>query len=235
MFTKMGKKAWDFITQGKLVDEWFDTDTVTINGVVVNRGNYGSSKAYNARKKGRAQFKICGRQAVTSAIESEFNGDLVSRYIFPYKRMGLSCNAGVNNSNRIECNPFMYGDDSANASAQVVYFGSSDDAGSEEDYWLKSWLQNVWLYTTGTNEVQKDGIYVSKFLVYNANDEEVTVNEICCCTGYLYNSYSKEGPNTANENTGMTEAAASLIMIDRTVLETPLVIPAKSLGTLILK
>lgn len=23
MITKMGKKAWDFITQGKITDEWF--------------------------------------------------------------------------------------------------------------------------------------------------------------------------------------------------------------------
>jgi len=46
MITKMGKKAWDFITQGKITDEWFDTDTVTVNGVIVNRENYGSSTYY---------------------------------------------------------------------------------------------------------------------------------------------------------------------------------------------
>lgn len=66
MITKMGKKAWDFITQGKLVDEWFDTDTVTINGVVVNRENYGSSTAYNNEKGNPLRFKICERQTAMS-------------------------------------------------------------------------------------------------------------------------------------------------------------------------
>lgn len=65
--------------------------------------------------------------------------------------------------------------------------------------------------------------------------EEVTIKEMCACVGYLYISGIAKGPDNVSDSTNMTEAAARFIMIDRTVLDTPLVIPAKSLGSLILK
>lgn len=71
--------------------------------------------------------------------------------------------------------------------------------------------------------------------MYNSKDEEVTIKEMCACVGYLYITDSSKGPSNVSDSTNMTEPAARFIMIDRTVLDTPLVIPAKSLGSLILK
>ena len=76
---------------------------------------------------------------------------------------------------------------------------------------------------------------VEKLAIYNSTENEVTIKEMCACVKYLWITNANGGPTTVSTSTGMTEAAAPLIMIDRTVLETPLVIPAKSLGTLILK
>ena len=96
-------------------------------------------------------------------------------------------------------------------------------------------MQGVYCYTYSRNEVKKDNVTVEKLAIYNSTENEVTIKEMCACVKYLWITNANEGPTTANTSTGMTEAAAPLIMIDRTVLDTPLVIPAKSLGYLILK
>lgn len=235
MITKMGKKAWDFITQGKLVDEWFDTDTVTINGVVVNRENYGSSTAYNNEKGNPLRFKICERQTTMSPLQSDVNGDLIYRYMFPYRKSMLTLSITDYRDNNVICNPFIYGNSNSDATAQLVFFGASDDPENEDDYWLKGWLKGVWCNGSTEHTVKKDGVRVQELRVYNSKDEEVIIKEMCACVGYLYIMDRTKGPDNVSDSTNMTEAAARFIMIDRTVLDTPLVIPAKSLGSLILK
>ena len=132
------------------------------------------------------------------------------------------------------CNPFIYGKDS-DGYTRSVFFGASDAPENEDHYWLQDWLQGVYCYTYSRNEVKKDNVTVEKLAIYNSTENEVTIKEMCACVKYLWITNANEGPTTANTSTGMTEAAAPLIMIDRTVLDTPLVIPAKSLGYLILK
>lgn len=235
MITKMGKKAWDFITQGKLVDEWFDTDTVTINGVVVNRANYGSSNYYNQEKGYPQRCKICERQTATSPMWSDFNGDLIYRYMFPYRKSMSTWSGTDYRGNNVICNPFIYGNSNSDATSQLVFFGASDDPENEDDYFLKEWLQGVWCNASVEHTVTKDGVHVQELRVYNSKDEEVTIKEMCACVGYLYMTDRAKGPDNVSDSTNMTEPAARFIMIDRTVLDTPLVIPAKSLGSLILK
>ncbi len=235
MITKMGKKAWDFLTQGKLTDEWFDTDTVTVNGVIVNRENYGVCSAYTGRyKETPIAFHIFDRRASTSPIESNYSGDVLISQFFPYHRNSEISNTTTINKSYIAQTPFIYGNDYDYVTKRCIYFGSSDADYSDEDYWLKSWLENVWVHRWDTNTVKKDGANVSRLSIYNANDDEVTIKEMCCCIGWIFCDRKTDGPSTVSSATNMTEAAAPFIMIDRTVLETPLVIPAKSIGYMVL-
>lgn len=234
MITKMGKKAWDFITQGKLVDEWFDTDTVTVNGVVVNRENYGSSQSYNSMKSNPSSVKIYGRETAKSPLHSAYNGDLVQRLMFPYREGANTWNKDTYRESAVACNPFILGNNSSYYSEQIMYFGSSDESTAEDDYWLKSWLQNVWCYGWKEYAALKNGVYTCELSIFNGTENEVTIKEMCSCTGWIFTTVGSGGPSTANTNTGMTEAAAPFIMIDRTVLETPLTIPAKSIGYMVL-
>lgn len=234
MITKMGKKAWDFLTQGKITDEWFDTDTVTVNGVVVNRENYGSSTYYKQEWQYENRFKILERQAFLSPMYTSISDAALYDQLFPYRISMLVRNNQNYDAKNFACNPFIYGKDS-DGYTRSVFFGASDAPENEDHYWLQDWLQGVYCYTYSRNEVKKDNVTVEKLAIYNSTENEVTIKEMCACVKYLWITNANGGPTTVSTSTGMTEAAAPLIMIDRTVLETPLVIPAKSLGTLILK
>ena len=110
MITKMGKKAWDFITQGKITDEWFDTDTVTVNGVIVNRENYGSSTYYKQEWQYENRFKILERQAFLSPMYTSISDAALYDQLFPYRISMLVRNNQNYDAKNFACNPFIYGD-----------------------------------------------------------------------------------------------------------------------------
>lgn len=233
MITKMGKKAWDFITQGKITDEWFDTDTVTVNGVIVNRENYGSSNYYKQEWKNNNRFRILDRPAFMSPLYAPIGSSVEYDQLFPYRYQMLTRNNTNYDAANYACTPFIYGKDADNYS-RGVYFGASDAQESEDHYWLQDWLQGVYCYSYTENDVKKDDVRILKLAIYNSTENEVTIKEMCSCIRYLFIAYANEGPGTVTDGTNMSEAAAPFIMIDRTVLETPLVIPAKSIGYMVL-
>lgn len=101
-----------------------------------------------------------------------------------------------------------------------VHFGTGDTAVTLEDYYLSgTMLQNISVAVqTSYITPNDDGcVYGVKYLITNNNSEAVTIKEVMLTIG-------RYSTNSASSVTG------PYVMVDRTVLDEPVTIPAGEIG-----
>lgn len=157
---------------------------------------------------------------------NEYNRDSFLLYLFPFIGRYMTKLTTKPSAN----SDFMYsyatsgGARLGNVSTTMIFFGSDDTAESDDDYALKSGLDNVVLSDVSNNG--KVDSYIT-LTVKNWNTEEVTIKEMGAFVAITFNrNYAPVDEKLANSNA---------IMLARLVLETPVTIAAGETGQIYIK
>lgn len=157
---------------------------------------------------------------------NEYNRDSFLLYLFPFIGRYMTKLTTKPSAN----SDFMYsyatsgGARLGNVSTTMIFFGSDDTAESDDDYALKSGLDNVVLSDVSNNG--RTDSYIT-LTIKNWNTEEVTIKEMGAFVAITVNrNYAPVDENLANSNA---------IMLARLVLEYPVTIAAGETGQIYIK
>ena len=104
-----------------------------------------------------------------------------------------------------------------NKTSRGIRFGDSDEAPSADDYWLKGNIISGFTYTV-TTIWDADGQGHLLFTITNTSSNAFTIKEVAWVS-----------PITSYWNNN-SSSAGGVAMLDRTVLDTPVTIPAGGVG-----
>ena len=103
-------------------------------------------------------------------------------------------------------------------SGNCFVFGDGDVAPTINDYYLSGNL--ITGIVSSTTTVRKPNGVEKRFTVTNNNSNEITIKEIC----YF---------NSASWNSDLGSSSGSVLLLDRTVLNEPVTIPAGGIGQVV--
>ena len=157
---------------------------------------------------------------------NEYNRDPLLLYIFPFMGTYMQKLTSKPSAN----SDFMYSYTTngrgrlGEVAKTIIFFGSDDTAESDDDYALKSGLDNVVLIDVSNNGRADSYITLT---IKNWNTEDVTIKEMGAFVAITFNrNYAPVDENLANSNA---------IMLARLVLDAPVTIAAGETGQIYLK
>ena len=118
--------------------------------------------------------------------------------------------------------------ESGSSASIGIVFGTGTTPPTENDYTVENIISGLTLSATPTKQYSFDSA-TNKYTVFydftlaNGTGEDITINEVCLFANVFPTSTKGENPGTGTSN-------KFAVLMDRTVLATPITIPANSSG-----